>query len=109
MVDGALNEFIVPFPIAVEQNQTFVVSLKFLEAPPLIVGPSLVSDNDGCQTGKNGIFAIPGGWTNSCSFGLSGDFVIRAVVDCEDAVDSIFSDGFESGDTSAWSSTGPPP
>jgi hypothetical protein len=109
MVDGALNEFTVPFPIAVDQNQTFVVSFKFFAAPPAL-GPSVVTDTDNCQAGKNGIFAIPpSDWLNSCSLGVSGDFVIRAVVDCENAVDSIFSDGFESGDTSAWSSTGPPP
>ena len=109
MVDGALNEFTVPVPIAVEQNQTFVVSLKFLEAPPAVVGPSVVVDTDGCQAGKNGIFAIPGGWFSSCVLDVSGDFVIRAVVDCEAEVDSIFSDGFESGNTSAWSSAEPPP
>jgi hypothetical protein len=40
--------------------------------------------------------------------GVSGDFVIRAVVECQ-AVDSIFSDGFESGDTSAWTTAEPPP
>ena len=108
MVDGALNEFTVPFPIAVEQNQTFVVSFKFFETPPAL-GPSVVTDTDGCQAGKNGIFAIPGGWTSSCSFGVSGDFVIRAVVNCESVVDSIFSDGFENGNTSAWSSAEPPP
>ena len=108
MVDGALNEFIVPFPIAVEQNQTFVVSLKFFEAPPAL-GPSVVTDTDSCQAGKNGIFAIPPSeWKNSCSLGVSGDFVIRAVVECQ-AVDSIFSDGFESGDTSAWTTAEPPP
>ena len=109
MTDGALNEFLVPIPVAVDQNQTFVVSLKFLEAPPLVVGPSVVADNDGCQFGKNAIFAIPGGWSNSCLLGVSGDFVIRAVVACESGVDSIFSDGLESGHTSSWSSTGPPP
>jgi hypothetical protein len=73
------------------------------------LGPSVVTDNDGCQAGKNGIFAIPGGWFSSCVLGVSGDFVIRAVVDCEAEVDSIFSDGFESGNTSAWSSAEPPP
>jgi hypothetical protein len=109
MVDGVLNEFTLTVPIAVEQNETFVVSFEFENTPNPFLGPSVVTDIDGCQAGKNGIFAIPGGWINSCEVPLSGDFVIRAVVDCEGAVDTIFSDGFESGDTSAWTTAEPPP
>jgi hypothetical protein len=87
--DGYLNEYrytdeagTMPLSVAVAKNQTFVVSLKFSDSPSPIFGPSVVTDIDGCQSGKNGIFAVPGGWKNACSFGLSGDFVIRAVVNC---------------------------
>jgi hypothetical protein len=37
--------------------------------------------------------------------GVTGDFAIRAVVDCSSSL--VFVDGFESGDTSAWSAVVP--
>ena len=44
-------------------------------------GASVIRDTDGCQTGRNIIYVIPGGWFNFCLF-IQGDVVIRAVVDC---------------------------
>ena len=44
-------------------------------------GPSVVRDTNGCQSGKNVLYAIPGGWMNFCLF-LQGDLAIRAIVDC---------------------------
>jgi hypothetical protein len=102
MNDGAFNEFAITPPVAVTTGETIVVDFQFLDPPPQLVGPSVVADADGCQTGKNAIFAIPpSGWIDACFLGVSGDFAIRAVVDCGPI--PIFADGFESGDTSAWS------
>ncbi|HSM14139.1 MAG TPA: hypothetical protein VLA66_08725 [Thermoanaerobaculia bacterium] len=101
MLDGAFNEFALTPAVPISDGQTVVVSFIFLSSPPIPNGPSLVSDSDGCQSGRNAILAIPGGWLNYCSLGASGDFAIRAVVACSGT--GIFSDGFESGDTSAWS------
>ena len=82
MVDGPLNEFTLPSPLPVATNEEFVVSFEFLDDPP-IVGPSVVTDADGCQAPKNAIFAIPpSAWFDACALGVSGDFVIRAVLDC---------------------------
>jgi hypothetical protein len=106
MNDGYFNEFELPLPVSVAEDQTFVVSFQFFESPPPTNGPSVVTDVDGCQAGKNGIFAIPPSvWFNACSLGISGDLAIRAVVDCTNPL--IFSDGFESGDVSAWSENVP--
>lgn len=91
--DGVINEYryldenmAVPLVVPVLQNETIVVALTFDVAPPQPVGPSVVRDNDGCQAGRNGIYAQDLGgnfaWYSSCAFGLAGDFVIRAVVDC---------------------------
>ncbi len=100
MTDGAFNEFPIVPPIAVTTGETVVVDFQFLDPPPG-TGPSIVADIDGCQPGKNGILAIPpGSWFSACALGVSGDFAIRAVVDC--GLIPIFADGFESGDTSAW-------
>jgi hypothetical protein len=88
MTDSVVNEFryhdenqTIPLIVPVTDGQTFVVSFKFLNSPPPL-GPSVVTDVDGCQAGKNAIFAIPGGWINVCLLGVTGDWVIRAVVDC---------------------------
>ncbi len=89
LTDGVLNEFrfldefsTVPISIPVTAGQTFVVSYKFSEAPDPFNGPSLVTDVNGCQPGKNAIEAQGLGWISSCLLGVTGDFVIRAVVDC---------------------------
>jgi uncharacterized repeat protein (TIGR01451 family) len=88
--DGVINEYryldenmAVPLVVPVVQNETVAVALAFDVAPPLGEGPSVVRDIDGCQAGRNTIFADPGVWVSSCLLGLTGDWVIRAVVDCQ--------------------------
>jgi hypothetical protein len=90
MTDGGLNEFryvdeagTIPLSVPVTADQVFIVSFKFANDPPLL-GPSVMTDTNGCQAGKNAIDASPGGWLNACALGVSGDFVIRAVVDCQE-------------------------
>lgn len=90
LADGFLNEFrytdeqnTMPISVPVLQGQVIVASFQFLETPG-INGASVVTDIGGCQTPKNSLFAIPGGWLNSCALGVSGDFVIRVVIDCEE-------------------------
>lgn len=90
MTDGVLNEFrfldeqmAIPLSVPVVAGQRFVVSFQFFD-PVGTFGPSVVTDT-GCQPQRNSIFAIPGGWLNSCALGVSGDFVIRAVIDCVEA------------------------
>ncbi|MDY7108846.1 MAG: hypothetical protein SYC29_09430 [Planctomycetota bacterium] len=90
MTDGYLNEFRyldeeqqVPLSIPIQEGETFIVSFKFANDPDPYNGPSVVTDIDGCQNGLNGLYANFAGWTNSCDWGVSGDWVIRAVIDCE--------------------------
>jgi hypothetical protein len=40
------------------------------------------------------------------SLGVTGDWILRAVIDANEAA-PIFADGFEAGDTGAWSATVP--
>jgi hypothetical protein len=101
MSDGFLNEFrhldemmSEPIDIPVAAGERFVVTFTFANTPNPFLGPSVVTDDDGCQTPMNGIFAIPGGWLNPCTLGVSGDFFIRAVVDCGASVGACcFDDG----------------
>lgn len=104
MTDGFFNEFTLPSSIPMTTGDTLVVSFQFLSDPNAL-GPSVVTDVDGCQSSRNGIFAIPpSGWFDACALGVSGDFAIRGVLDC---VLPIFEDGFESGDTTGWTETVP--
>ncbi len=91
--DGVINEYrflddnnTVPLIVPVTNNETFVVAYKFSETPPNS-GPSLAVDADGIHTGRNAIYAQLSGpnyaWFSSESFLVSGDWVIRAVVDCQ--------------------------
>ena len=90
MTPGGLNEFRYldenqqfPIHVPVTNGQQFYVTLQF-DNPTDVGsgGPSVVRDTNGCQSGKNVIYAIPGGWVNSCLLGVAGDFVIRAVINC---------------------------
>ncbi|MBM4108498.1 MAG: hypothetical protein FJ255_06755 [Phycisphaerae bacterium] len=90
LADGFLNEFNFEGENIVFQTPTaFTVGLRFDEGQAPAVGggirglnyASLVTDTNGCQPGFNPIFAIPGGWTDICAFGASGDIVIRVVVE----------------------------
>ena len=88
--DGGLNEFryedenqTIPISIPVTAGEEFVVSLKFFNGnntnPSL---PSIVSDAQGCQSGKNAVKVNGSFWANACALGVSGDWVIRAIIEC---------------------------
>ena len=83
LIDGFLNEFDFSFfDIIFEEPTVITIGLAFSDAPNGDVNkPSLVTDIDGCQWGLNPIFAIPGGWQDTCQYGVSGDWVIRAIVE----------------------------
>ncbi|GAB4181859.1 MAG: hypothetical protein Tsb002_02390 [Wenzhouxiangellaceae bacterium] len=95
MTDGVFNEFrflddqnTIPLQVPVTDGERFVVTFTFGNNPPPN-GPSLVTDANGCQAGLNSLFAIPPSiWFSSCDLGVSGDFAIRAVVECPDIPDS---------------------
>ncbi|MBI4605324.1 MAG: hypothetical protein HY721_25450 [Planctomycetes bacterium] len=80
LTDGALNEFdLEPLPgeIVIESGP-FTVALELLNASTLF-GPSTAHDGNGCQRGKNVVFAVPGGWKDACALGATGDWVMYAV------------------------------
>lgn len=96
LTDGAINEYrylddnsTVPLVVPVSNNETFVVAYTFSDDPPTS-GPSLAVDSDGIHTGRNAIYAHLFGttyaWLSSESFSVSGDWVIRAVVNCQASV-----------------------
>lgn len=93
LTDGVFNEYryldennTIPLSVQVAQNEKFIVSLQFDHPPPAPDGPSVLRDTDGNPGGRNAIYADLGGsfaWFDSASFLVMGDWVIRAVVDCQ--------------------------
>jgi len=82
LTDGYINEFNfepVPGEIIIDSGP-FTITLEFLNANAgNIFAPSVYSDGNGCQAGKNVVYAIPGGWTDACVLGVTGDWVMYAV------------------------------
>ena len=79
LTDGFINQFdIEPIPgNKIIDSGPFLVSLEFLNANAgMFFSPSVVHDGNGCTSGRNAVFAIPGGWSNACSLGVSGDWRI---------------------------------
>jgi len=82
LTDGAINEFnLDPLPGEIVINSgPFTVALQFLNANAgNPYASSVVHDGNGCQPGKNVVYAVPGGWLDACALGVSGDWVIEAV------------------------------
>lgn len=80
--DGVINEFdIDPLPGEVIVNSgPFTVSLEFFNDnvnDPF--APTVVHDGNGCQSAKNVVYAIPGGWFDACVLGVTGDWVFYVV------------------------------
>ncbi len=91
--DGVINEFryldennTIPLSVPVTQNETFVLALTFSDAPDPTQGPSVVSDSGGIQANRNSIYAVVNStfsWYSNTTLGVNGDWVIRAVIDCQ--------------------------
>ncbi|MCK4774049.1 MAG: T9SS type A sorting domain-containing protein, partial [Candidatus Krumholzibacteria bacterium] len=82
LIDGVINEFNVePLPGEVSVGSgPFTITLEFLNnnsGDPF--APTVVHDGNGCQAGKNVVFAVPGGWFDACVLGVTGDWVFYVV------------------------------
>jgi hypothetical protein len=94
--DGFINVFdLEPLPgeITIDSGP-FTVTLEFAnENLGDYYAPSMVHDGNGCQAGKNVVYAIPGGWFSACALGVTGDWVVYAVyrqVNCGAGVDEEY-------------------
>lgn len=65
---------------------SFVVGVEIVDSGNLfgLTSPTLVTDTNGCQNGLNWVRQTNGVWANLCSFGVSGDLIIRAIVETTD-------------------------
>lgn len=83
LTDGYINEFDLE-PLAGEivvDSGPFTVTLEFMTAnngDPY--APSMIHDGNGCQSGKNVVYAIPpSAWYDACLLGVSGDWIVYAI------------------------------
>jgi hypothetical protein len=82
LTDGYINVFdFEPLPdTIIVDSGPFTVTLEFLNSNAGdIFAPSMVHDGNGCQSDKNVVYAIPGGWYDACVLGVGGDWVVYAV------------------------------
>jgi len=95
LTDGFINEFdLEPLPgEIVVSSGPVTVALEFLnQNSGDIFAPSVVHDGNGCQAGKNVVKVIPGGWSDACMLGVTGDWVFQLVyrrVNCGTAVEEL--------------------
>jgi hypothetical protein len=63
-------------------NGPFTVGFQLFASgqPGSLTNPTLVTDNDGCQSAFNWAQLVYGTWVSTCAIGFSGDLVIRALV-----------------------------
>lgn len=78
---GFFNEWIVESD-NIFLNGPFMVGCRILASGGGLglTSPSLVTDTNGCQGGKNWVRQTNEVWANLCSFGVSGDLAIRSTV-----------------------------
>jgi hypothetical protein len=84
LTDGAINVFDIEFlpGEVIVTSGPFMVTLEFANqnAGGGAFTPSVVHDGNGCQIGRNSVYAPGlGGWWDACQLGVSGDwvFVVR--------------------------------
>lgn len=101
--DDALNEIDLSANNIVVPSGSVRVELEWFQNGP----PGVSNDLDGFIPNVNYIYAIPpGSWFYADQLGVPGDWIIRMEIDT--AADTpIFADGFETGDTTGWTSTTP--
>lgn len=80
LTDGVINEFdLEPLPGTVTVTSSEVtVTLRFANQSSVLT-PSMVHDGNGCQSGRNVVKAIPGGWNDACQLGVSGDWLTHII------------------------------
>jgi hypothetical protein len=88
LTDGATNEFNIEAQLGevIVPSGPFTVTLKFMFDNVMdSYAPTVIHDGNGCQTGKNVVYAVPGGWYDACTLGITGDwifYVIYRQVEC---------------------------
>ncbi len=80
LTDGAINVFDLQAQLGsvLVNNGPVTVTLEFLNSSSPPFGPGLGFDS-GCTPGANVVKANPGGWSDACNLGVTGDWVFFMV------------------------------
>ena len=96
LTDGAINEFNIEAQLGevTVPSGPFTVTLKFLFDNAMDpYAPTVIHDGNGCQVGKNVVYAIPGGWYDACNLGITGDWIFYVVyrqIECTTGVEEEY-------------------
>lgn len=76
LTDGFVNQFDISGTPGnrVVQSGPFTVTLEFANASTLF-GPSMIHDGLGCTPASNVVKAVPGGWSDACALGVTGNWI----------------------------------
>jgi hypothetical protein len=109
LTDGVINEFdLEPLPGQILVNSGPITATIRLFNPTPGLGPAPVHDGNGCQSPRNVIFAVPGGWLNACSAGVSGDWQVHLVYRPQNCAGQTFCAGDGTGSPCPCGNTGAP-
>lgn len=76
LIDGQINVFDVTSQNVILNGGPFTVTLEFANTNSgNMFAASVADDGNGCQLGKNVVFVLPGGWSDACPLGVSGDWI----------------------------------
>lgn len=106
--DDALNEVDLSSQEIIVSGGSIRVDLEWFQNGP----PGIANDLDGFVPSSNYIYAwdplfMTWDWHYANDLGVMGDWILRMEIETNVDQQPIFVDGFESGDTSFWSSASP--
>ena len=76
LTDGFINEFDISSFNVIVNTSPVTVTIE-LANDSSIFAAAPAHDGAGCTPGANVIFAIPGGWSDGCALGISGNWVVQ--------------------------------
>jgi hypothetical protein len=87
LVDGIINEFDISASAGnkIINSGPFTVALELLNQSNPPFGSAPVHDGLGCIAGRNVVYVLPGGWSDACPQGVTGNWVFHVIyrqVDC---------------------------
>jgi hypothetical protein len=89
LTDGVINVFDISQTAGnkIIAGGPFTVTLEFLnQSAGNAFASSVVEDANGCTAGQNAIFVMPGGWSDACLAGVTGDWVMYVEYKCTTTV-----------------------
>lgn len=100
LIDGIINEFDISASAGnkIINSEPFMVALELANQSNPPFGSAPVHDGMGCLAGRNAVFVIPGGWSDACPLGVTGNWVFHVIYRQVDCSPDCNSNGYFDGD-----------